>query len=463
MIAMAGRPDSGLVLLNIARWMRRQAWLRVCYRRLPQSLRDRVSARFAAPAIARARFPRTPAWSRPVVDAAPAEPTVEPAAGFVGANLLGYLRGQFGLAESARLYARAMISAGLPVSLFDIDLNLRHGWDDRSVEAWMGDDLPHPISILFVNPDMFEPALERIGEARLQGRYLIACWFWELEEIPGDWLHAIGQVDEIMVASKFVEDAFRRVTDKPILRVPIPLSGVADSGLQREDFGLEKDSFVFLCTFDFNSWIARKNPEAAISAFRHAFEGEDDDVRLLIKTINGFRHPDAFHQLLAAVAGDSRILLRDDIIDGAHVRALQRCCDAYVSLHRAEGFGLGLAEMMLAGKPVIATRWSGNLEFMDDGNSCLVGYRMVPVAEGAYLAGSDLRWADADTAEAADWMRRLARDRELADRIGGAASASIKSSLSPQRAARAIGDHLTGIAARLPTLDFVHSPPRPSR
>src|SRR5690606_27404347 len=212
----------------------------------------------------------TPAWSRPVVDEAAAGLAVQPASGRVGANLLGYLRGQFGLAESARMYARAMMSAGLPVSLLDIDLNLRHGWDDRSVEAWLGDDLPHSISILFVNPDMLEPALGRIGEARLQGRYLIACWFWELEDLPENWLPAIAQVDEILVASKFVEDAFRRATDKPILRVPIPLSDTADSGLQRADFGLEEDCFVFLCTFDFNSWIARKNPEAAIAAFRLA-------------------------------------------------------------------------------------------------------------------------------------------------------------------------------------------------
>ena len=460
MSAMAGRPDSGLVLLNIARWLRRQTWLRIFYRHLPQSLRDRVLARFSARAIERARFPRTPAWSRPVASASREAPDAKPVSGCVGANLLGYLRGQFGLAESARMYARAMISAGMPVSLLDIDLNLRHGWDDRSLDPWLSDDLPHPISILFVNPDMLEPALEHIGRARLQGRYLIACWFWELENVPEDWLPAIGQVDEILVASKFVEDAFRRATGKPILRVPIPLSDTTDSGLQRADFGLEEDCFVFLCTFDFNSWIARKNPEAAIAAFRLAFDAQADDVRLLIKTINGFRHQDAFYQLLAAAAGDPRIVIRDDIIDGAHVRALQRCCDAYVSLHRAEGFGLGLAEMMLAGKPVIATGWSGNLEFMGDDNSCLVGHTMVKVADGEYLAGTDLWWAEADTAEAAAWMRRLVRDRELAARIGQAASASIRDALSPQRAAKTIGDRLASIEALLPTLDFVHSLPR---
>lgn len=439
-------PRSGLALLNLSAWIRQQGWMRVFYRRLPQSLRDRVSALLAARASARARFVRTPAWTCERA-AVPASLTpVAPAPGAGGVNILGYIRGQFGLAESARMYARALIDAGVPVALHDIDLDLPHGWNDRSLDPWIGDATPHPVSIIFVNPDYLQPALQRIGRARLQGRRLIACWFWELERIPDDWLPAIDQVDEIMVASAFVEDAFRRATDKPILRVKLPLSEVHDSGLQRADFGLEDGKFVFLCTFDFNSWIARKNPFAVVEAFTRAFSQERDDVRLLVKSSNGFRHPDKFLHLLKAAAVDPRIVVRDEVIDRAHVNALQRCCDVYVSLHRAEGFGLGLAECMVMGKPVIATKWSGNLEFMDEGNSCLVGFRMVNVAPGEYPGGDGQRWAEADVDEAATWMRRLVDEPGLARRIGEAARNSVSRTLAPERTAAAIFERVSQLA-----------------
>lgn len=423
---------TGMGLLNFSSWIRKQAFLRVIYCRLPQSWRDGVSGILAARARSRMRFPRTPAWdallpvSRQVpIDARFAECSE------ISVNILGYIRGQFGLAESARLYARALIDAGVQVRLYDVDLGLPHGWEDRSLEAWIGEGIPHRVSIIFINPDYLQQALKKIGSARLEGRYLIACWFWELERVPEAWLPAIDQVDEIMVASEFIENAFRRVTSKPILRVPQPLSEIHDSGLQRVDFGLEEGKFIFLVTFDFNSWVERKNPYAALNAFRSAFPLERDDVRLLIKSSNGFRHPEKLRELLNVSAQDGRILVRDQIIDRAHLNALQRCANAYVSLHRAEGLGLGLAECMAMGKPVIATAWSGNMDFMSEENSCLVGFRMIPVREGEYPNSEGSFWADANIEEAADYMRRLVDEPGFAVGIGARAARSIIQSNSP--------------------------------
>lgn len=426
-------------LLSLSAWIRSQGWLQLVYRRLPQRLRDRVSSTLASRASRSAQFRRTDAWSRspqPVAAVvAAAQPAAVASVEGAGVNLFGYMRGQFGLAESARMYARALIGAGYPVALFDVAIDLPHGFDDRSVDAYIGEHTPHPVSIIFVNPDYLKPALEHIGHARLRGQRLIACWFWELQDIPLDWLPAIGLVDEIMVASDFVKDAFERVTDKPVFRVPLPLSPVPDSGLGRGDFGLPEDAFVFLCTFDFNSWVHRKNPFAVIEAFRRAFPEGRDDVQLLVKSSNGHRHPDKFLKLLKASAQDPRIVVRDEVIDRAHVHALQRCADAYVSLHRAEGFGLGLAECMAMGKPVIATRWSGNVDFMSEDNSCLVDYALVPVGEGEYPHPPGAVWADADVDHAARQMRRLADDRALAGRLGARAARDIAQSLSPQAAA----------------------------
>ncbi|MBD7955311.1 glycosyltransferase family 4 protein [Stenotrophomonas sp. Sa5BUN4] len=428
----------GLHLLNLSAWIRGQRVLQLVYRQLPPRWRNWASSLLASRASASARFPRTPRWDLSPDRLAHDSVKMPPHVGGPGLNLLGYMRGQFGLAESARLYARALIDSGADVALYDIDLALPHGWEDTSLDAWIGTVVPHEISIIFVNPDYLKPALEQIGEARLRGRYLVACWFWELEKIPDEWLDALALVDEIMVASKFVEDAFRRVTEKPVLRVPLPLSALPDSGLQRQDFGLEEGKFTFLATFDFNSWIERKNPLAVLSAFRAAFPADRDDVRLLVKSSNGFRHPDKFRALLSAGEGDDRIIIRDDVIDRAHLNALQRCCDAYVSLHRAEGFGLGLAECMALGKPVIATGWSGNLEFMDSESALLVGFRRIPVRDGDYPHPDGAEWAEADVGAASAAMRKLADDPVAATRLGARARTAVLARLSPENAARII-------------------------
>jgi len=440
--------ERGTTLLGLAAWIRRQGWLRKAYRLFPQPMRNRLSLMLAAPARKRVRFPRTPAWdwtpSRPVAQSTDFHSSPHRVfGGNVGVNIFAYFRGQFGLGESARLYTRALIDAGYPVALLDIGLQLPHGFDDDSLDGYLGSETPHGIHLLFVNPDYLEDALREIGRTKLAGGYVIACWFWELEIIPPEWLPALDIVDEIMVSSSFVEAAFRRVTDKPIFRVPLPLGDEPDSGLTRVDLGLRTDAFIFLVTFDFNSWLDRKNPFAAIEAFIRAFPPERDDVQLLVKSSNGYRHPEPFLRLLKATSSDARILVRDEVIGRHHVQAIQRCADAYVSLHRAEGFGLGLAESMRLGKPVVATAWSGNVDFMNESNSLLVDFELVPVKSGQYSHTQGQRWAEANIEQAATCMRRLVDETGLAQQIGGRARMDIHERLSSQTVAAHLIDHLT--------------------
>lgn len=430
-------------LLDMSNRMRQQKWLRSLYTfLLPRDLRHRLNLTLVNGALQEARTSPAARWiKRPVgIQSAPVRVfannvTYAPSE---GVNIFAYLRGQFGLGESARMYARALIGAGYPVALVDVDINLPHGMDDRSLDAYIGDDVPHYVSVLFINPDYFQAALTSIGEAKLRGKYVIACWFWELENVPQEWFPAIDLVDEILVASRFVQDAFRRVTDKPILCVPLPLSEVGDSGLTREDFGLPTDKFIFLNSFDFNSWIARKNPAAAVESFLLAFDPSRDDVMLLLKTSNGFRNPHRLLELMEIARNDPRILVRDEILAREDVQALQRCCDAYVSLHHSEGFGLGMAECMHQGKPVIGTAWSANMDFMDETNSCLVDYSLVPVREGEYAHHEGQQWAEADRSDAARHMRRLVDDKEYAAQLARNAARDIRMTLAPEAAAAAI-------------------------
>lgn len=454
---------------RLVQWVIRQPWLKAIYRHIPSSLRDRVTTRLNAPPalkeLKEVRFANSEQWAakkHPVTDA-PVRffDTASEYGPQQGVNVFAYLRGQFGLAECARMYARALLGARYPTALIDVDIKLPHDWNDRSLDDYIRDDAPHAVHLVFINPDYLQAALDQIGEARLAGKYIIACWFWELENIPTSWLPALALVDEILVASQYVGDAFARVTDKPILCVPLPLSEVGDSGLQRTDFGIDERAFVFMTSFDFNSFVHRKNPFAVVRAFQRAFPERRRRVQLLIKTSNGHRNPERLRLLLDSIGDDPRIIVRDHVLDRADVQALQRCADVYVSLHHAEGFGLGLAECMAQGKPVIGTAWSGNMEFMDADNSALVGYTLVPVAEGEYAHHEGQRWAAADEAEAAQWMRRLADEPELARSMGERARASVLKTLSPERAATLLIDRLREINAHPPIRHQAQAAPLP--
>lgn len=432
-------PSQPTARVRLMAWLRGQSWVRGAYRALPGPMREGALRLLTRRLQAQTRFPRTPAWGQP----GPAAETIQPLGnvtvpGAPGLNIIGYIRGQFGLAEAARCYARALIQQGVRVSLVDVDLDLPHASDEHAFDAYVDSSAPQAISIVFVNPDFLEQALATIGEARLQGKYLIACWFWELERIPDRWLPALALVDEVLVATEFVEQAVKRVTDKPVLRVPMPLGDLRSSGLKRADFGLPSDAFVFLASFDFSSLMERKNPEAVLRAFRAAFPAERTDVRLLIKSSNGYRFPHLLQHLSALTEGDNRILIRDEVIAREHLNALHHCADAYVSLHRAEGFGMGMAESMAIGKPVVATGWSGNMEFMDDQCAALVGYTLMPVRDGQYPGGEGQQWAEPDVEQAAQWMRRLADEPGLAAELGRRGQDHVDRVLSPHAAARQI-------------------------
>lgn len=406
-------------------------------RRIVYALRSRLAGLrgwWLSRGLEQARFPLVSASSSQrvsgtVLDFPPIKPGLGP-----GVNLYGYIHGQFGLGQTARMYARALLDEGYPVAVNDVAIRIPHACNDRSLVSQLGRGAPYPFNLVFVNPDLFGELVPRLPH----DTYTIAFWFWELDTVPAAWRRTLEEVDEIWVSTRFVEEAFLRATDKPVIRIPHPIVPQVGADLPRSSFGLNDDAFVFLCSFDFNSSIYRKNPWAVLAAFREAFDGASDNVQLVMKCSNGFRHPQQLRELLRMAAGDPRILVRDQVLDDAQLHALQETADAYVSLHRAEGLGLGLAESMARGKPVIATAWSGNLDFMNDGNSCLVPFRMVPIRPGEYPLSDGGSWADADVPVAANWMLRLAREPNLAQRIGAQARSDILEAMSLQTAATAM-------------------------
>jgi glycosyltransferase involved in cell wall biosynthesis len=345
------------------------------------------------------------------------------------------------MAEAARSLVTAAEAAGVRVALLSAGRTDALGPDQRFANA-IGSDTPHPVNVICVNANETAQLMDELGPGVTSGRYNIGFWFWELARLPNAWHGALDRVDEIWVASRFVAETMAAATSKPVRTVRLAVDATPSRAYRRWEFGLSDDMFTFLFTFNFNSYVARKNPLGTIKAFRVAFPGGNESVALVLKAMNADEGGDRIRLLEEAIDGDDRIRVIDRPMSRDEVFGLESVVDSYVSLHRSEGFGLGLAESMFLGKPVIGTAYSGNLEFMNDTNSLLLDYRLTAVGDREYPFPAGQVWADPDVGQAADRMRRLVGDPAFGREIGARA----RSHMVQQFSAAAVG---AGIAERL--------------
>jgi glycosyltransferase involved in cell wall biosynthesis len=362
-----------------------------------------------------------------------------------GLTLIGYLDYSFGLGESARAYARACAAAQVDFDVSNVAIEGR-----RQGEVYPGQAaLPgqaRAVALVCVNADGLATLPLAIRARAAPGQYRIGHWYWELEEFPRAWMGSFAEVDELWAASPFIRDALAAVSPCPVLLMPLPVEVRLPRAYTRGEFGLPDDAFLFLFSYDFDSYVARKNPGACIEAFLRAFPPGAGNVGLVIKSQHGERHPQARAAVLAVARTDPRVTVIEDSLTRDQMYGLISVCDSYLSLHRSEGFGLGMAEAMSLGKPVVATGYSGNLAFMRPDNSCLVGYRMVPVREGEYPQWQGQQWAEPDIDEAAGQMRRLVADPALCARIGARARQHMQAHFSERAAGEVVRRRLEAIA-----------------
>ena len=371
-----------------------------------------------------------------------------------GVNLIGFLRAGFGQGEAARLMHEAMVEGDIPHAA----ISLAHEGLDDQVESSASDDaLVYDINLSCVNVDALEVLSRRMGIDLMEERYSIGTVWWESNLLPS---YLVGQMnsylDEVWVGSQYIADALVAYTDKPIRVFPLPVRLPEPAAPpDRASAGLP-EGYLFMFSFDFNSTVERKNPDGVIEAFRRAFP-DPAGPQLVIKTINGHRHLPELERLRALTADRADITIYDGFLPTEQRDAWANATDCYVSLHRSEGFGLTMAEAMAMGKPVIATAYSANLDFMNDE----VAF-MVPVTEwrldaqaGPYPAGS--MWADPDLDVAAGFMRRAADDPEAARALGARAREHIAATRTGARLAEFIAGRLAEIRA-----DDLTMRPRPN-
>jgi glycosyltransferase involved in cell wall biosynthesis len=363
-----------------------------------------------------------------------------------GVNLYGYLHAESGIGQSARSNIHNLQAAGVPLAVVDF----RKGNISR-MEATIPADLAteprHNINLFHVNADQTESAIEHLGGSVLAGCYNIGYWAWELSEFPDKWLSALQLLDEIWVPSEFCREAIAAKADIPVVCMPHSIAAERPAPTaSRRQFKLPESATVFLTMYDALSVPERKNPEAAINAFLKARESEEIDAHLAIKVSNLDQTPDHGSSLRALAKASGHITLIEGYLDRSAVFQLIQSCDAFLSLHRSEGFGLGLAEAMLLGKVAIATDWSGNRQFMNASNSLLIPSELVPLTRdyGPYAAGQS--WAEPDAEQAVDAILRCCREPDLRRALGERARETIATEFSEAAVGARILARLQAIA-----------------
>ncbi len=388
-----------------------------------------------------------------------------------GIQYITDMRANIGLGVSARMVYRSLVAwsaqTGLPVMYGEVETPAVNrnsdGTGDNTSTALPADEAArHDVSLIHLIPPEMRFAVDRYRDV-LATTYNIGFWLWEVPKLPESWADTFDLLDEIWTPSTYTRDILQQITDLPVVYMPIPIE-IQTSGQPasetRAKFGLPTDRFIFFFTFNPTSSMARKNPYGLIEAYRRAFSAAPAAERplLVIKThhldepINAAVAPGL--RTAAAAAG---VMLLDKDLSRVEMNDLLNACDCYVSLHRAEGFGLGIAESMALGKPVIATAYSANTDFMTAANSYGVGYtlrpitledhRDQPILQSVYVPGEGQVWAEPDIDQAAALMRHIVEHPQEAQQRGAIARRDIAEQWSVQAIADQIAARLNEIEA----------------
>ncbi len=362
----------------------------------------------------------------------------------LGVNVAGYAQSEKGVGEAMRSELRILDAAGIP---YVVNNFVDHFSDNTDASVDHVRENPYPVNLVHVNADQVEHFAATNGVGYFQDRYNIGHWVWELSRFPAAYQRSFDYFDEVWVPTAFAQDAVARNAPIPVVRIPYSLAPRPETTLGRDRFGWSPGRYVFLFIFDFSSYLDRKNPLGLLRAFADAF-APTDDVLLVLKCVHGERSPEAWQQVSEAAAGDPNVSIMHETLAREDIDALVQLCDCYVSLHRSEGFGLTMGEAMSHGKPVIATGYSGNMDFMTAANSLIVRHRLVELDRdhGPYQRG--MEWADPDLAHASELMRWAYEHREQAAAIGARARADVRLQLAPAAVGELVQARLRLIAAR---------------
>lgn len=371
-----------------------------------------------------------------------------------GVNLIGHAFEVFGIGEDIRMAARALQAADVPCCVIHHPAGNGAACTDRSLEPLLCSDPdggPYAFNLMCMAAPMHARWLLQSGLDLLRDRYTIAAWPWETRQWPQVWDPLLKVVDELWPSSTFTAQALQVPAAQegvPLhvmsmaAEIPDPNSFCTSSirRATRDHLGLPSDAVVFVYIFDLNSTAIRKNPMSALEAFQQAFplpqllssQGRSpnthplsDRVVLLIKAFSPRNFNPEWNWLQLRALEDPRIHVLEANLERNDLLAMIGCCDAFLSLHRSEGFGRGMAEALQLGLDVIATDYGGNTDFCQGPLAHPVRCKEVPIPRGAYPCADGHRWGDPDLDHAAQLMQEVAVRRQKLIKNPDAAAADI--------------------------------------
>jgi glycosyltransferase involved in cell wall biosynthesis len=348
-----------------------------------------------------------------------------------GLNVIGFASANVGLGNTVRQFVDCFHARGEKIRILDINTIPGNTGFDKSLEEWFvlsASDLPYAINLSIFGATHVVDFISNLPDGlQFNDRLNVGFVWWELTSIPQYMIDAMKVFDVLVAGSDFIHSTLsNNINGIPILRASHPVSISEDIRSNRKRFKLPENRFIAFMGFDPHSNINRKNPYAAIEAFKLAFP-DCPDCHLAIKVNysggGGIDLEDSLNRLRAYVDSDSRIQLIQESLTYYDLLCLYASCDVFISLHRAEGLGLVPLEAMRLGKPVVATAWSGNMSFMNYCNACLVESNLIPIEASTPTYGSDslgikCKWAEPDIKQAAAWLRKLFDDPEFRLQLG---------------------------------------------
>lgn len=370
-----------------------------------------------------------------------------------GINLIGNIKAETGLGQSCRLLANQLEHADIPFMIYHYDQLGNIRTDDNSWDYKISNKLMYGINMIHINPHEMGLAFMQLSQECWNDRYNIAFWLWELEEFPEEWIPCFHVIDEVWTPSEFISTCIRKKTSLPVKTIPYHVVVDIKKEYSREYFQLPKDAFLYLMMYDSGSIMERKNPLGVLETFKKVFQKNDKKVGLVIKIGNyGAEDIEAISRILD---GYTNVYFIKEVLDKDQVNSLIKQVDVFVSLHRAEGFGLVLAESMLLGTPTIATNWSSNIEFMNSDVACMVDANMISIEKdiGPFKKGN--KWADPDLNQAAFYMKKLYEDRDFYQDIARRAKSYVKEKLSMEHSTQLIKKNIEEIEKNIEKTEII--------
>lgn len=373
-----------------------------------------------------------------------------------------YAFARTGYGTAARGYIHAFDAAHIPFDIVSLDRVPRRQLNDPLVYQRMA-----------TGKRTFAPALhlwhaEPHNAARLRRHFarLAMLTTWETESLPAAYIDALNHTGEVWVPSEYNRRIFASQLSVPVFRIPHPVNELAVSRFDASTFDRElkipEGSFIATCI---GTWQERKNLDGVIEAFLRAFPRETD-AYLILKTSFAFLDRNqARLQIHAAIA---RANPPDPVAAEKRIRifyypwpedclvSLLRRADCYLSLHRGEGWCYPLFDAASIGTPVIATAYSGPMDYLDSRHHRLVGYRMAAANQIQhkirFAFDSSMLWAEPDLAHAAEQLRAVYEDRAAARQLALEAAVRIRTEYSLEAVGRMARQRFIALGAEVERL-----------